>query len=151
MNDLKNEAFEPESLSRASSYTELDRLTLHEERAKVEVIREQVGAVSIRKVIRERQEVIPVTLTTETLEITVQDGAGKVTLNGEALEAGRTYEILIHDEKAVVEKQVVALSDVTLSKQAHTFTHTEEVSLRREELDVRDPQGLVREVVADES
>ena len=44
---------------------------------------------------------VPVTLTTETLEITVKDGAGKVTLNGEVLEPGRTYEVLIHDEKAV--------------------------------------------------
>ncbi|GAA5501626.1 hypothetical protein Dxin01_01362 [Deinococcus xinjiangensis] len=139
------------SLSKASARTELERLTLHEERAKVEVLREQVGSVSVRKVVRERREVLPVTLTTEILEISVTDGAGKVLLNGEALEAGRTYEVIIRDERARVEKQVFALSDVTLSKQANTVTHTEEVTLRREELEVRDPNGLVREVVGDES
>lgn len=127
-------------------HTELDRLTLLEERARVEVLREQVGSVKIRKVVREREEVIPVKLTTETLEITVADGAGKVTLNGEVMEPGRTYEVLIHDERAVVEKQVFAQSNVTLRKEATTYTHTEQVTLRREELDVRDPQGLVREV-----
>lgn len=128
---------------------ELNHLTLHEERARVEVLREQAGQVSIRKVVKEREEVIPVTLTTETLEITVKDGAGKVTLNGEVLEPGRTYEVLIHDERAVVQKEVFAVSDVSLNKEIRTYTHTENVTLRREELDVRDPQELVREVQND--
>lgn len=136
-----------QSLTEARSRTELDRLTLYEERAHIEVLREQAGAVSIRKIVRERQEVIPVTLTTEVLEITVGDGTGKITLNGETLEPGRTYEVLVHDERAVVEKQVFASSDVSLTKQSHTYTHTEEVVLRHEELDVRDPQGLVRETL----
>lgn len=151
MIEQNEDTFDSNTLHSAHSRTELEHLTLHEERAKVEVRREYAGTVSIRKVVKERQEVIPVTLTTEVLEITVQDGAGKVTLNGEELEVGRTYEILIQDEKAVVEKQVFALSDISLSKQTHTFTHTQEVTLRREELDVRDPQGLVREVVTDEN
>lgn len=150
MNEQDRDTLDADIVRSAHSRTELDHLTLHEERAKVEVRREQAGAVSIRKVVRERQEVIPVILISETLEITVQDGAGKVRLNGEELEAGRTYEILIHDEKAVVEKEIFALSDVNLSKQTHTTTYSEEVTLRREVLDVRDPQGLVREVVVDE-
>ncbi len=133
-------------LSSARSRTELEQMTLHEERARVEVLREQVGSVSVRKVVRQREEVIPVTLTTEVLEITVKDGAGKVTLNGEALEPGRTYEVLVHDERAVVQKEVFAHSDVTLSKEARTYTHTEQVTLRREELDVNDPQGLAHEI-----
>lgn len=143
------EVINPDSLSQARTSTELEHLTLHEERARVEVLREQAGSVSIRKVVKEREEVIPVTLTTETLEITVKDGAGKVTLNGEVLEPGRSYEVLVHDEKAVVQKEVFALSDVTLNKETRTYTHTEHITLRREELDVRDPQGLVRDVQKD--
>ncbi|RJF71681.1 DUF2382 domain-containing protein [Deinococcus cavernae] len=144
------EVINSDSLSQARTSTELDTLTLHEERARVEVLREQAGSVSIRKVIRQREEVLPVTLTTETLEITVRDGAGKVTLNGEVLEPGRTYEVIVHDEKAVVQKEVFALSDVTLNKETRTYTHTENITLLREELDVRDPQGLVREVKLDD-
>lgn len=143
------EVLNPDSLSQARTSTELENLTLHEERARIEVLREQAGRVSIQKIVKERQEVIPVTLTTETLEITVKDGAGKVTLNGEVLEPGRTYEVLIHDEKAVVQKEVFALSDVTLHKETRTYTHTENITLMREELDVRDPQGLVREIHSD--
>lgn len=130
----------------ASARTDLERLTLHEERASVQAVQALAGRVSIRKVITERQEVIPVNLTTEKLEIIVTDGAGLVTLNGEVLEPGRSYEVLVSDEKAVVTKQVYAISDITISKQTHAHTHTEEITLRREVLEVRDPRGLVREV-----
>ncbi|EYB68522.1 hypothetical protein DEIPH_ctg021orf0033 [Deinococcus phoenicis] len=124
----------------------VSRLRLHEERAVVEILPQQHGAVTIRRVVTERQEVVPITLRSERLEITVQEGAGgQAMLNGEALEVGRTYEVPLYEERAQVEKQVYPLSDVTITKQARTYTQTEEITLRREELDVEDPQGLVRD------
>lgn len=124
----------------------VDRLRLHEERAIVEVIPEQVGAVTVRRVVREREEVVPITLHSEYLEITVREGTGgRVTLKGEPLEVGRTYEVQLYEERAVVDKQIYPLSDVTIAKQSRSYTQTEHLTLRREELDVEDPMGLVRD------
>lgn len=124
----------------------VERLRLHEERATVEVIPEQVGAVTVRRVVREREEVVPITLHSEYLEITVQEGTGgRVTLKGEALEVGRTYEVPLYEERAVIDKQIYPLSDVTIAKQARSYVQTERLTLRREELDVEDPMGLVRD------
>lgn len=125
------------------------RLTLHEERAEVQVTREQAGSVQIRRVVTERQEVIPVTLSTEHLEITVTDGVGRVLMNGEALEPGRTYEVLLSEERAEVQKQVFPVQEVTIAKQVQTFMHSEQLTLRREELEVEGLSGQVREVDGD--
>lgn len=137
----------------------LDKVTLHEERAKVEVLREQAGAVTIRKVLVERTENVPFTLTREVLQITVHAAptgvsesaaalpvVGKVVLDGQELVPGQSYEFVIKDERAVVGKEVFAVSDVTLHKEVQQTTHTEQVTLRREELEVVDPNGLVREI-----
>ncbi|MBB5233476.1 DUF2382 domain-containing protein [Deinococcus budaensis] len=124
----------------------VERLRLHEERATVEVISEQLGAVTVRRVVREREEVVPITLHSEYLEITVQEGTGgRVTLRGEPLEVGRTYEVPLYEERAVIDKQIYPLSDVTIAKQARSYVQTERLTLRREELDVEDPLGLVRD------
>lgn len=142
-----------------STLDNLDKVRLHEERAKVEVLREQVGAVSIRKVLVERTEMVPVTLSREVLHITVHAAptgtaeaaagtpvVGKVVLDGQELVAGQNYEFVIKDERPVVGKEVYAVSDVTLHKEMQQTTHTEQVTLRREELEVIDPNGLVREI-----
>lgn len=124
----------------------IERLRLHEERALVEVVPETVGAVTIRRVVTERQENVPITLRREHLEITVRENTGgQATLNGEALEVGRVYEVPLYEERALIEKQVYPLSDVTIAKEARVYTQTQEITLRREELAVEDPQGLVRE------
>lgn len=126
----------------------VERLRLHEERAVVEVVPEEMGAVTIRRVVTERQETVPITLHSEHLEITVKaDVGGRATLNGEVMEVGRVYEVPLYEERALIEKQVYPLSDVSIAKQARAYTHREEITLRREELDVRDPQGLVRDRV----
>ncbi|TDE85435.1 YsnF/AvaK domain-containing protein [Deinococcus sp. S9] len=113
------------------------QLVLHEERAEVEVLREQTGSVQIRRVVTERQETVPITLVSERLEITVTDGGGRVVMNGEALEPGRTYTIELSEERVQIHKQVYPLQEVTIAKQRETVTHTEQVTLRREELDVQ--------------
>lgn len=126
----------------------IEQLRLHEERAVVEVIPEQMGAVTIRRVVTEREETVPITLHSEHLEITVRaDTGGRVTLDGEVLEVGRLYEVPLYEERALVQKQVYPLSDVSIARQARTYTHKETITLRREELDVTDPQGLVRDRV----
>lgn len=133
-------------IHRIESREVVETVRLHEERAVVEVLPQEVGAILIRRVVTEREETVPIILHSEYLEITVREGAGgRVTMNGEALEVGRTYQVPLHEERAVIDKQVYPLSDVTIAKQARTYTQTERITLRREELDVEDPQGLVRD------
>lgn len=130
----------------------VETLRLHEERAVVEVVPESLGAVTIRRIVTERQEVVPITLGSERLEITVREGVGgRVTLNGEVMEVGRTYEVPIYEERALINKEIYPLSDVTIAKQRETYQQVEKVTLRREELDVEDPQGLVRDRTMPES
>ena len=120
-----------------------DRLVLHEERADVQVVREALGQVTVRKAVTEREEMIPVTLRSEVLEITVQPGAGRVIMDGRELEPGQTYTVELTTERAAVTKEVVPVSEVTLGKRVLEETRQETVTLRREVLDVQDPQNLI--------
>ncbi|BDP42221.1 hypothetical protein DAETH_21900 [Deinococcus aetherius] len=121
-------------------------LRLYEERAVVDVVPETLGAITIRRVLTQREEVVPITLGREHLEITVTEGSGgRVTMNGEVLEVGRTYEVPLYEERAVIDKQTYPYSDVRIAKQRETYQQVERLTLRREELEVEDPQGLVRD------
>lgn len=148
---------------------EVGRLQLLEERAVVNVERVGMGQVQIRKVVHERQEMVPVTITSEVLEITVSSvpagtaqagqaavapsagsqsagsqGVREVLIDGQPLEAGRTYTIPLTEERYQVVKQVYPISDVVVRKRVQTETHQEAVALRHEELDVRADEGLVQ-------
>lgn len=120
-----------------------DHLVLYEERAKVDVVRESAGAVTIRKVVTEREEMVPVTLRSECLEIVVQPGAGCVRMGGEQLQEGQTYQIELSTERASVQKEVVPISEVSFEKRTVSQDTQQTVTLRREVLDVEDPQHLV--------
>lgn len=126
-----------------------EQLTLHEERARIEVVRQQIGGVTLHKVVQERVENIPVTLTREVLQITIHEGTevghiqGLVLADGQELIAGQTYEIPLSEERASIIKEVFPISRVEVSKQVVQAQHTEEIILRREELEVNDPNGLI--------
>lgn len=126
-----------------------EKITLHEERARIEVIRQQIGGVTLHKVVQERVENIPVTLTREVLQITIHEGTevghiqGLVLADGQELVAGQTYEIPLSEERASIIKEVFPISRVDVSKQVIQAQHTEEITLRREELEVTDPNGLI--------
>lgn len=115
----------------------MSRLVLHEERAQIEIERERLGQVQIRRVVTEREEVVPITLRREVVEITVTEGGnGSILLNGETLEVGRTYEFEMYEERAEVQKRVYPFQEITIGKRLESFTQTEQIALRREELDV---------------
>lgn len=120
-----------------------DRLTLYEERARVDVVRESRGAVTVRKVVTEREEMVPVTLRSECLEIVVQEGAGCVRMDGQELQPGQTYQVELTAERASVHKEVVPISEVSFEKRAVTEDVQQTLTLRREVLDIEDPQQLV--------
>lgn len=141
---------------------ELGRLQLLEERAVVNVERVGMGQVQIRKVVHERQEMVPVTITSEVLEITVasvpagatqpgqvagaagSQGVREVLIDGQPLEAGRIYTIPLTEERYQVVKQVYPISDVVVRRRVQTETHQETLSLKREELDVQADESLIQ-------
>ena len=90
--------------------TVVGELRLLEERAAVQVVREQVGEVSIREVLTEREITLPVTLTTETLEISVREGTGRVFLGDQALLPGQTYTITLKEGKTFTNGDPVTAS-----------------------------------------
>lgn len=126
--------------------TVVGELRLLEERAAVQVVREQAGVVTVRKVLTEREVTLPVTLTTETLQISVREGAGRVFLGEQALLPGQTYTVTLAEERAEVHKTVVPLYDVTLTKRGQTHVHEETLTLRREVLDVQGDPALIHEL-----
>lgn len=152
--------------TRLGTEGEVGRLQLLEERAQVQVLREGIGQVQVRKVLRERQEMVPVTLSTEVLEIVVtpvaqgaaahaaagsvteggamSQGVSQILIDGKPLQVGQSYEIPLTEERVQLVKQVFPLSEVLIRKQAQSTTHQETVMLRHEELEVLDEQGLAR-------
>lgn len=141
---------------------EIGRLQLLEERAVVNVQRQGVGQVQIRKVLHERQEMVPVTITSEVLEITVNSapavatgvgaegrlnqsqGISEILIDGQPLQVGQTYTIPLTEERYQVVKQVYPISNVVVRKRVKTETHQESVTLRHEELDVKADEGLAQ-------
>jgi len=152
--------------TRLGTESEVGRLQLLEERAQVQVLREGIGQVQVRKVLRERQEMVPVTLSTEVLEIVVTpvaqgaaahaaagsvteggamgQGVSQILIDGKPLQVGQSYEIPLTEERVQVVKQVYPISEVLIRKQAQSTTHQETVMLRHEEFEVLDEQGLAR-------
>lgn len=127
------------------STAHLEHLTLHEERSRVNLLREVYGSVTINKIVTEREELVPVMLRTERLEISIAPGAGEVMIDGVLLEPGRVHEVLLLEEKATIQKEVFPAVDVQIWKASRVVDHSETVSLRREVLEVIDPLGLARE------
>lgn len=144
----------------AAGVGEVGRLQLLEERAVVNVQRQGVGQVQIRKVLHERQEMVPVTITSEVLEITVNSasasaaglqgqgslgqGVSEILIDGQPLQVGQTYTIPLTEERYQVVKQVYPISNVVVRKRVKTETHQESVTLRHEELDVKADEGLAQ-------
>lgn len=134
----------------AATLHDKDTLYLYEERARVDVSVESQGQVVLRKKIVEQEEHIPVTIRREILEIVTAPGGGLVhvegiTLDGKQLEAGRTYEVVLTEERAHVTKQVYPVQEVNVRKQQVSEQHTETVTLRREVLEVDGPAELIHE------
>lgn len=127
------------------SKVHLKDFTLHEERVRIDVVREVYGSVTIHKVVSERQELVPVTLRTEKLEITIAPGAGEVMIDGVTLEPGRTHEVLLLEEHATVQKEVFPALNVHIWKESRVVDQSQTISLRREVLEVIDPMGLAHE------
>ena len=136
--------------------SEIATLELLEERPLVEVVREVVGQLEVRREVVRRIEHLPVELVTETviLEHSGLNNAGIVgegttaftlELNGElvTLEPGGRYSFEIYRERAVVSKFAEVVETVKIGKRTVTETHHLSLELGREQLVLEQDGNLV--------
>jgi uncharacterized protein (TIGR02271 family) len=143
---------QPETSPSIADSSQLQRLELREERAKVSKERVQSGTVTIRREVDIRTETFSVELTTETLVImTAPQSAGSsanVTVNGQPLEAGQEVRIVIHRKAAQIVKSVVVTEDVIVRLEGRSETVSLPLELSREHLVIdKSADALVSEVV----
>ncbi|AZI41386.1 DUF2382 domain-containing protein [Deinococcus psychrotolerans] len=124
---------------------EMANLTLYEERAQVAVERVSGRQITFQKRIIEEEVQIPVTLRREVLELTTALEGGTVKLNGELLEPGKTYQIILTEERPVVAREVYAVEQVEIRKEWISEVHQQTLTLGREVLDIGGAADLIRE------
>lgn len=127
----------------ATGSGQMGRLQLFEEQLRVGTVAEQIGSVTIRKQVVEHTEQVEVTVREERLLIDVGPGSGAIVVNGRALSEGEHLEITLTRERAVVTKEVVPIEEVSVRTETTERVERVEGVVRREELVVDDPQGLV--------
>ena len=124
---------------------EVATLTLHEERARIAVTQGAGAQVTVQRRVIEEETQVPVILKREVLELITAPEGGTVLLDGQALEAGRVYQITLTEERPVIGKEVYPVQQITLRKEWVSETVQQKVTLGREVLDVSGPQELIRE------
>lgn len=128
--------------ARLSADDDEEALRLREERLRVEKDVEDAGAVRLGKRVVDRTETVEVPVREERLVVERVPGSGEVVADGTELREGESIEVPLKREEARVEKETVDAGEVRLRKE--TVERREQVSenLRREELDVDDPDNL---------
>jgi uncharacterized protein (TIGR02271 family) len=91
----------------------------------------------------EREETVNVAVREEFLVIERTDGQGVVRVGDRDLGPNESLELPILQERVVVTKEPVIYQAITVRKQLNQRTEEARATLRREELDVEDPHGLV--------
>ncbi|GGJ27746.1 DUF2382 domain-containing protein [Deinococcus roseus] len=109
-------------------------LELREEVPEVQILREKLGAISVRRERRVREETITVDLVTEVLVIETTAGTPSVTLLGVELPVGEALELEIYREDAEISKKVVRSEHIKVFKDRVTETISIPTVLAREEL-----------------
>ena len=120
-------------------------LTLHEERAQVAVERGVGAQVTVQKRIIEEEVQVPVTLKREILELTTAPEGGTVKFNGEWLEPGRIYQIMLTEERPVIAREVYPVEQIEIRKEWLSEVRQQTLTLGREVLDISGPADLIRE------
>ncbi len=121
------------------------RLQLHEEQLRANTVREQAGEVQVGKKVVEHQETLQVPVTEERVVIERTAATGQTPARGGIGQGEKTIDVPVMKERVNVEKEAVVTEEVNVRKEA--VQHTEQVqgTVRKEELDVRDQGGVVRD------
>lgn len=120
--------------------TDVDRdregsVTLHEERADVGTERVETGRVRLRKHVVTDTETVTVPVEREEVELVREPVTGADARDGGRL-GDEEVEVTLHEERPVVEKDVVATERVGLDKDTVTDEQTVVTDVSREEVEV---------------
>ena len=115
-----------------------ETVTAHEERLNVGTREEEVGRVRLRKYTTTEKETVEVPVSKEKLVVEREDVEGKVRKGGldETADGDRDEEIVLREERPVVEKETVERERVNVGKEKVTDTETVSDQLRTEHIDV---------------
>ena len=113
----------------------LERVTMPvvEERAVVRKRKRVTGAVRVRTVVREREEVVDETLAAEAVEVERVPLGRWIDAPVPVRQEGDTTVITLHEEVLVTERRLRATEEVRLTRRRSTRRATERVTLRRQE------------------
>lgn len=152
---------------------QVGHLELLEERPVVNKERLDVGKVTVTKHIRTKTIKVPIELVEEYITVRTDfydaesqdllsgnydekdvlrhvepslDSKAVITINGKQIEVGDSpVEIVLSRQVATVTKETYAVQEIDISKTTHTHTDTLQMSLKHEELDVKEEGFLDHE------
>ncbi|WP_131104068.1 DUF2382 domain-containing protein [Ornithinimicrobium sufpigmenti] len=131
-------------LHRDTGTTDDGSMTLHEERVAVGTQQVETGRVRLRKHVVTEQENVTVPVQREEVEIVREPVApGEVDTDGGLHD--ETAEVTLHEERPVIEKDVVATERVGLDKETVTDEQQVVTDVSREEVDVEREGGTTRD------
>jgi len=112
-----------------------DRVTIPvvEERAVVRKRKRVTGAVRVRTVVREREEVVDETLAAEAVEVERVPLGRWIDAPVPVRQEGDTTVVTLHEEVVVVERRLRATEEVRLTRRRSTRHATGRLTLRRQE------------------
>lgn len=115
-----------------------ETVTAHEERLNVGTREEEAGRARLRKHTTTEKETVEVPVSKEKLVVEREDVDGKARKGGldETADGDRDEEIVLREERPVVEKETVERERVNVGKEKVTDTETVSDELRTEHIDV---------------
>ncbi|MBS7549369.1 PRC and DUF2382 domain-containing protein [Dietzia massiliensis] len=115
-----------------------ETVTAHEERLNVGTREEEAGRVRLRKYTTTENEAVEVPVSKEKLVVEREDVEGRVRKGGldETADGDRDEEIVLREERPVVEKETVERERVNVGKEKVTDSETVSDQLRTEHIDV---------------
>lgn len=122
-------------MARRSAAEAVERVTVPviEERAVVRKRKKVTGAVRVRTVVREREELVDEPLATEEVEVERVPVDRWVEAPVPVRQEGDTTIVTLHEEVVVVERRLRATEEVRITRRRTTRRASERVVLRREE------------------
>ena len=121
-----------------------DTIPVVEERAVVLKRRKVTGAVRVRTVVHEDEEVIDEPLRTEEVEVERVPVDRWVEAPVPVRQEGDTTIVSLHEEVVVVEKRLRVAEEVRITKRRTAHRASERVTLRREEAVIERLDGAAR-------
>ncbi len=121
-----------------------DAMTRSEERLRVGVARQEAGRARLRKYVVTEQQTANVQVSHEELRIErepITEANRDRAYDGPAI-SEEVHEVVLHEEHAVVDKEVVPVERIRLGKEVVTETETVSEQVRKEQIELDAPDSV---------